>query len=87
MHRHILGRCGTFMAGVAALAKSVGHKVTGSDENVYPPMSTQLEALGIELMEGYLPQHLQPAPEGGVGGKAMTLGNDAVEYMLNQGIP
>ena len=86
-HIHILGICGTFMGGIAILARDLGYRVTGSDANVYPPMSTQLEALGIELMEGYLPQHLQPAPDCVVVGNAMTRGNDAVEYMLNQGIP
>lgn len=61
MHVHILGICGTFMGGIAAIAKSLGHKVTGSDLNVYPPMSTQLEALGIELTQGYDPQQLVDA--------------------------
>ena len=53
MHLHILGICGTFMGGVAAIAKQAGHRVTGCDANVYPPMSEQLGALGIELIEGY----------------------------------
>ena len=57
MHIHILGICGTFMAGIAALAKASGHKVTGCDQNVYPPMSTQLEQLGIEITEGYNENH------------------------------
>ena len=63
MHLHILGICGTFMAGIAALAREAGHRVTGSDANAWPPMSTQLEAQGIELMSGYAPEHLQPAPD------------------------
>ncbi|HCD53945.1 MAG TPA: UDP-N-acetylmuramate:L-alanyl-gamma-D-glutamyl-meso-diaminopimelate ligase, partial [Halieaceae bacterium] len=60
-HIHILGICGTFMGGIALLARERGYRVTGSDANVYPPMSTQLQAAGIELMEGYAPEHLQPA--------------------------
>ena len=83
MRMHILGICGTFMGGVAALARELGHTVEGSDANVYPPMSTQLEALGIELMRGYAAEHLQPAPDLVVVGNAMTRGNPAVEYMLD----
>jgi UDP-N-acetylmuramate-alanine ligase len=63
MRIHILGICGTFMGGIAALAKASGHEVSGSDANVYPPMSTQLAALGIALHEAYLPEHLKPAPD------------------------
>ncbi|TXS96433.1 UDP-N-acetylmuramate:L-alanyl-gamma-D-glutamyl-meso-diaminopimelate ligase [Parahaliea maris] len=85
-HIHILGICGTFMGGIALLARELGYKVTGSDANVYPPMSTQLEAAGIELMQGYLPEHLQPAPDCVVVGNAMTRGNPAVEYLLNRGL-
>jgi UDP-N-acetylmuramate: L-alanyl-gamma-D-glutamyl-meso-diaminopimelate ligase len=84
MRLHILGICGTFMGGVAALARELGLEVEGSDANVYPPMSTQLEALGIELMRGYAAEHLQPAPDLVVVGNAMTRGNPAVEYMLDQ---
>ncbi len=87
MHIHILGICGTFMGSLAVLAKELGHRVTGSDANVYPPMSTQLEAQGIELMQGYDPAHLQPAPDLVVVGNAMSRGNPAVEYVLNQGLP
>ncbi|MDJ0892551.1 MAG: Mur ligase domain-containing protein, partial [Gammaproteobacteria bacterium] len=58
MHIHILGICGTFMGGIALLARAMGHRVTGSDANVYPPMSTQLLEQGIDLMEGYDPRHL-----------------------------
>jgi UDP-N-acetylmuramate: L-alanyl-gamma-D-glutamyl-meso-diaminopimelate ligase len=86
MHLHILGICGTFMGGIALLARALGHQVSGSDANVYPPMSTQLEAAGIDLMEGYLPEHLQPAPDVVVVGNAMSRGNPAVEYMLDQGL-
>ncbi len=60
MHIHILGICGTFMGSLAVLAKELGHRVTGSDANVYPPMSTQLEAQGIELTQGYDPAQLDP---------------------------
>ncbi|MBB5359248.1 UDP-N-acetylmuramate: L-alanyl-gamma-D-glutamyl-meso-diaminopimelate ligase [Rhodanobacter sp. ANJX3] len=89
MRLHILGICGTFMGGVAALARELGLEVEGSDTNVYPPMSTQLEALGIELMQGYKAEHLQPspghaAPDMVIVGNAMTRGNPAVEYMLDQ---
>jgi UDP-N-acetylmuramate: L-alanyl-gamma-D-glutamyl-meso-diaminopimelate ligase len=83
MRLHILGICGTFMGGVAALAREQGHDVEGSDANVYPPMSTQLEALGIRLMDGYAADHLEPAPDLVVVGNAMTRGNPAIEYMLD----
>ncbi|HUA81561.1 MAG TPA: UDP-N-acetylmuramate:L-alanyl-gamma-D-glutamyl-meso-diaminopimelate ligase [Dyella sp.] len=84
MRLHILGICGTFMGGVAALARELGETVEGSDANVYPPMSTQLQALGIDLMHGYRAEYLQPAPDLVVVGNAMTRGNPAVEYMLDQ---
>ena len=87
MHLHILGICGTFMGGVALLARGLGHRVTGSDANVYPPMSTQLEAAGIGLMQGYDAAHLDPAPDVVVVGNAMKRGIPAVEYMLNAGLP
>lgn len=87
MHIHILGICGTFMGSLAVLAKNLGHKVTGSDANVYPPMSTQLEAQGISLMQGYEPEHLQPHPDLVIVGNAMKRGIPAVEYVLNEGIP
>ena len=87
MHVHILGICGSFMGGIAAIAKSLGHKVTGSDKNVYPPMSTQLEALGIELTEGYCESQFDPAPGMVVIGNAMSRGNPAVEYVLNRNLP
>ncbi|MBK1722363.1 UDP-N-acetylmuramate:L-alanyl-gamma-D-glutamyl-meso-diaminopimelate ligase [Thiocystis violacea] len=84
MHLHILGICGTFMGGIALLARSLGHRVTGSDANVYPPMSTQLEAAGIELMEGYDAAHLEPAPDIVVVGNAMKRGIPAIEAMLDR---
>ncbi len=87
MHIHILGICGTFMGSLAVLAKELGHRVTGSDANVYPPMSTQLQAQGIELMQGYEPAHLDPAPDLVVVGNALSRGNPAVEYVLNKGLP
>ena len=86
MHIHILGICGTFMGGLAILARQLGHTVTGSDANVYPPMSTQLEEQGITLTEGYAPSQLEPAPDLVVVGNAMSRGNPAVEYMLERGL-
>lgn len=86
MHIHILGICGTFMGSLAVLAKSLGHQVSGSDASVYPPMSTQLAAQGIDLMEGYAAEHLQPRPDLVIIGNAMSRGNAAVEYVLNEGI-
>jgi UDP-N-acetylmuramate: L-alanyl-gamma-D-glutamyl-meso-diaminopimelate ligase len=86
MKIHILGICGTFMGGIALIARAMGHQVSGSDENVYPPMSTQLEAAGIRLMQGYDPAHLDPAPDQVVVGNAMSRGNPAVEYMLERGL-
>ena len=86
MHLHILGICGTFMGGLALLARELGHRVTGSDANVYPPMSTQLAAAGIELMEGYAAEHLSPAPDLVVVGNAMKRGVPAVEHMLDTGL-
>lgn len=83
MHIHILGICGTFMGGIAAIAKAMGHKVTGADANVYPPMSTQLEQLGIELTQGWDPAQLEPAPDMVIIGNALSRGNPAVEYVLN----
>jgi UDP-N-acetylmuramate: L-alanyl-gamma-D-glutamyl-meso-diaminopimelate ligase len=87
MHLHILGICGTFMGSLALLARDLGHKVTGSDANVYPPMSTQLENAGITLMQGYDRSHLQPHPDLVIVGNAMKRGIDAIEYMLNEGLP
>jgi UDP-N-acetylmuramate: L-alanyl-gamma-D-glutamyl-meso-diaminopimelate ligase len=87
MHIHILGICGTFMGGVAALAKAAGHRVSGSDANVYPPMSTQLKSLGIDIFEGYDPAQLDPVPDYVVVGNALSRGNAAVEAMLDRRIP
>ncbi len=87
MHIHILGICGTFMGGIAVLAKQQGHQVSGSDANVYPPMSTQLQEQGIVLHEGYEAEHLKPTPDCIVVGNAMKRGNPAVEYMLDQNLP
>ncbi|KJG37527.1 UDP-N-acetylmuramate:L-alanyl-gamma-D-glutamyl-meso-diaminopimelate ligase [Photobacterium angustum] len=86
MHIHILGICGTFMGGAAMLARQLGHKVTGSDANVYPPMSTMLEAQGIEIIQGYDPKQLEPAPDLVVIGNAMSRGNPCVEYVLNKNL-
>ncbi|WP_417663577.1 UDP-N-acetylmuramate:L-alanyl-gamma-D-glutamyl-meso-diaminopimelate ligase [Pseudidiomarina donghaiensis] len=87
MHIHILGICGTFMGGIAALAKGLGHHVTGSDAQVYPPMSDQLRAIGIELIEGYDAEQLSPRPDLVIIGNALSRGNSAVEAVLNQRIP
>ncbi|WP_286234594.1 UDP-N-acetylmuramate:L-alanyl-gamma-D-glutamyl-meso-diaminopimelate ligase [Thalassotalea sediminis] len=87
MHLHILGICGTFMGGIAAIAKQLGHRVTGCDANVYPPMSTQLSELGIELKQGYLIEHLADEPDLVIVGNAMTRGNEMVEYVLDRNIP
>ena len=87
MHIHILGACGTFMGGLALLAKRAGHNVTGQDRRTYPPMSTQLAAEGIELFEGYDSGHLDPATDLVLIGNALSRGNPAVEQVLNSGIP
>ena len=87
MHIHILGICGTFMGGIAVLAKAAGHKVTGSDANVYPPMSTQLEAQGIELIEGFSPDQTRLNPDIYVIGNVVTRGNPLMEEILNRGLP
>ncbi len=87
MHIHILGICGTFMGGLAQIARSLGHKVTGSDQNVYPPMSDQLEKAGIKLMQGYESEHLKPAPDLVIVGNTISRGNPALEYVLNEQIP
>ncbi len=86
MHVHILGICGTFMAGVATLARELGHRVTGSDAHAYPPMSTLLDGLGIEVTEGYDPALLDPAPDQVVIGNALSRGNPVVEYVLDRGL-
>ena len=87
MHIHILGICGTFMGGIAVLARQEGHRVTGCDANVYPPMSTQLEAQGIELIEGFSPEQTKLNPDIYVIGNVVTRGNPLMEEILNQGLP
>jgi UDP-N-acetylmuramate: L-alanyl-gamma-D-glutamyl-meso-diaminopimelate ligase len=84
MHYHLIGICGTAMASLAGMLQARGHKVTGSDENVYPPMSTMLEALGIPVRIGYRPEHLLPAPDCVVIGNALSRGNPEVEETLNR---
>jgi UDP-N-acetylmuramate: L-alanyl-gamma-D-glutamyl-meso-diaminopimelate ligase len=87
MHVHILGIGGTFMGGVAAIAQTAGFRVTGADLNVYPPMSTQLEALGIEFVEGYGAGQLDLKPDIVVVGNALSRGSPVVEAMLDRGLP
>ncbi|HEX4327956.1 MAG TPA: UDP-N-acetylmuramate:L-alanyl-gamma-D-glutamyl-meso-diaminopimelate ligase [Burkholderiales bacterium] len=87
MHIHILGICGTFMGGIAAIARAAGVKVTGCDANVYPPMSTQLEALGIELITGYTPEQVDLKPDLFVIGNVVSRGNPLMEEILNRGLP
>ncbi len=87
MHLHILGICGTFMGGIAAIARQAGHKVTGCDANVYPPMSTQLEAQGIELIEGFSPEQISLKPDLFIIGNVVSRGNPLMEAILEQGLP
>ena len=87
MKIYILGICGTFMAGIAQIARQLGHDVSGCDENVYPPMSTLLEEQGIRLQQGYLPEHLEDKPDVVIVGNVVKRGNPAMEYVLNQGLP
>jgi UDP-N-acetylmuramate: L-alanyl-gamma-D-glutamyl-meso-diaminopimelate ligase len=87
MHIHILGICGTFMGGLAVLAKEAGHRVTGCDANVYPPMSTQLEAQGIELIQGFGPEQTALNPDLYVIGNVVSRGNPLIEEILNRGLP
>jgi UDP-N-acetylmuramate: L-alanyl-gamma-D-glutamyl-meso-diaminopimelate ligase len=87
MHIHILGICGTFMGGLAVLAKEAGHKVTGCDANVYPPMSTQLQAQGIELIEGFGSGQIDLQPDLFVIGNVVSRGNPLMEEILNRGLP
>src|SRR4029453_126730 len=84
---HTLGICGTFMGGLAALAREAGHKVTGCDANVYPPMSDQLRALGIELIEGWSADQLKLNPDLFVVGNVVTRGNPLMEAILDAGVP
>ncbi len=87
MHIHILGICGTFMGGLAAIAREAGHRVTGCDANVYPPMSDQLRALGIELIEGFGADQMALAPDQWVIGNVVSRGNPLVEAILDAGAP
>ncbi len=87
MHIHFLGICGTFMGGLALLAKELGYKVTGSDQAVYPPMSTQLETVGIDLIEGFHASQLDDRPDQVVVGNVMTRGHDVIERMLSEQWP
>jgi len=87
MHIHILGICGTFMGGIAAIAREAGHHVTGCDANVYPPMSDQLRSLGIELTEGWAPEQMALAPDLYVIGNVVTRGNALMEAILDTGAP
>jgi len=87
MHLHILGICGTFMGGIAAIAREAGHRVTGCDANVYPPMSTQLEAQGIALIEGYGAEQLALGADVYVIGNVVTRGNPLMEEILDRGLP
>ncbi len=86
MHLHIAGICGTFMGGIALLARQLGHRVSGSDRNVYPPMSSQLQGQGIELHEGYEARHLEPEPDLVIIGNALSRGNPLVEHVLERGM-
>jgi UDP-N-acetylmuramate: L-alanyl-gamma-D-glutamyl-meso-diaminopimelate ligase len=87
MHLHILGICGTFMGGLALLARAAGHRVTGCDANVYPPMSTQLAAEGIELVEGWNRDQIALKPDAYVIGNVVTRGNSLMEEILERGFP
>ena len=87
MHLHILGICGTFMGGLAALAREAGHRVTGCDANVYPPMSDQLRGLGIDLIEGWSADQLTLKPDVFVIGNVVTRGNPLMEAILDAGLP
>ena len=87
MHIHILGICGTFMGGIAAIAQAAGHTVTGCDANVYPPMSTQLEAQGIKLIEGFAADQISLNPDVFVIGNVVSRGNPLMEAILDRGLP
>ena len=87
MHLFVMGICGTFMGSLAILAKELGHKVTGCDANVYPPMSTLLESKGIEILPGFEPSMLECGADQFIVGNAMSRGNPLVEALLNQNLP
>ena len=84
MHYHLIGICGTAMASLAGMLQARGHRVTGSDQNVYPPMSTQLEELGINVAQGYKAENLNVNPDCVIVGNAMMRGNPEVEEVLNR---
>lgn len=87
MHIHILGICGTFMGGIAAIAREAGHEVSGCDAGVYPPMSTQLASQGIELIEGFSPEQIRLNPDLFVIGNVVTRGNPLIEEILDRNLP
>ncbi|NNE98296.1 MAG: UDP-N-acetylmuramate:L-alanyl-gamma-D-glutamyl-meso-diaminopimelate ligase [Pyrinomonadaceae bacterium] len=87
MHYHLIGICGTAMASLAGMLQERGHKVTGSDQNVYPPMSTQLEELGIEIMKGYEPENLDVGADRIIVGNTISRGNPELEELLNRKLP
>jgi len=87
MHIHILGICGTFMGGIAAIACAAGHRVTGCDANVYPPMSVQLAELGIDIVTGFGPEQLALRPDLWIVGNVITRGNPLMEEILDRGLP
>ncbi len=87
MHYHLIGICGTAMGSLAGMLQAQGHKVTGSDQNVYPPMSTQLESLGIELMQGYKPENLDVNADRIIVGNTISRGNEELEALLNRKLP
>ena len=87
MHIHILGICGTFMGGLAQIAVELGHEVTGSDQNVYPPMSDELSKLDIDVTNGYDPEVLDSKPDIVLVGNTLSRGNPSIEYMLNKKMP
>src|SRR4026207_2499516 len=84
MHYHLIGICGTAMASLAGMLQARGHKVTGSDQNVYPPMSTQLEALGIQILNGSKPAHADIGADCVIVGNAISRGNPELEEVLNR---
>src|ERR687894_489152 len=84
MHYHLIGICGTAMASLAGMLQARGHRVTGSDQNVYPPMSTMLEGLGVPVAQGYAPGNLDPTPDCVVIGNALSRGNAEVEEALSR---
>lgn len=86
-HIHMMGICGTAMGSLAGLLKTMGYRVTGSDQNVYPPMSTQLEKLGITIQQGYKRENLTPRPEGVIVGNVMTRKHEEVQALLESDIP